>query len=152
MHWKRNFLSQNHSIPIRYTSTTVKWLMVDPEDLFACSRNNAMPFVLFWWRRCCWTLKINGFLLCWNTLGNLFLFVAHRHDWPERFYNGQGGSCHLLWALKLLKLCASKSTLCALAGGVDEKTFCKWSWHVVLAAGNTELISDRTTKNYKISY
>lgn len=35
---------------------------------------------------------------------------------------------HLLWCLMFLKVYASESVLCALAGGVDEKTFRKWTW------------------------
>ena len=35
---------------------------------------------------------------------------------------------HLLWCLLLLKLYAPEATLCSLVGGVDEKTFRKWSF------------------------
>ena len=37
-------------------------------------------------------------------------------------------SFHLLWALMFMKLYCSESVHCALAGGVDEKTFQKWAW------------------------
>ena len=53
---------------------------------------------------------------------------------PCDFTMGKGAkTCHLLWALMLLKLYATEATLCALAGGVDEKTFRKWSWRFVSA-------------------
>jgi hypothetical protein len=35
---------------------------------------------------------------------------------------------HLLWSLMLLKFYAKETTHCAMAGGVDEKSFRKWSW------------------------
>ena len=35
---------------------------------------------------------------------------------------------HLLWGLMFLKLYASEAVHCAISGGVDEKTVCKWSW------------------------
>ena len=38
---------------------------------------------------------------------------------------------HLLWGLMFLKLYASEAVHCAISGGVDEKTFCKWSWFFV---------------------
>ena len=40
---------------------------------------------------------------------------------------------HLLWGLMFLKLYASEVVHCAIAGGVDEKTFRKWSWLFVSA-------------------
>jgi hypothetical protein len=35
---------------------------------------------------------------------------------------------HLLWALMFLKLYVSEHVNCAMAGGVDEKTYRKWTW------------------------
>lgn len=35
---------------------------------------------------------------------------------------------HLLWALLFLKNYCSEAVLCALVGGVDKKTFMKWTW------------------------
>jgi len=53
---------------------------------------------------------------------------------PSEFTMGKGAKCcHLLWALMLLKVYATEATLCALAGGVDDKTFRKWSWRFVSA-------------------
>jgi hypothetical protein len=64
----------------------------------------------------------------------------------EQFHNGQRGkSWHLLWALMLLKLYATEATLCALAGGVDKKAFCKWSWRFVVAIA--ELTPDVVSKH-----
>ena len=40
---------------------------------------------------------------------------------------------HLLWGLMFLKLYVSESVNCALARGVDEKTFRKCSWMFVYA-------------------
>ena len=40
---------------------------------------------------------------------------------------------HLLWGLMFLKLYVSESVNCALAGGIDEKTFWKWNWMSVYA-------------------
>lgn len=42
---------------------------------------------------------------------------------------------HLLWGLMLMNLYASESVLCTLTGGVDEKTFRKWSWIWITAVG-----------------
>lgn len=35
---------------------------------------------------------------------------------------------HLLWSLMFLKEYAHETVHCAMVGGVDEKTFRKWSW------------------------
>ena len=35
---------------------------------------------------------------------------------------------HLLWALMFMKIYAEESVHCGLVGGVDEKTFRKWTW------------------------
>ena len=35
---------------------------------------------------------------------------------------------HLLWGLMFLKLYSSEAVHCGISGGVDEKTFHKWSW------------------------
>lgn len=40
---------------------------------------------------------------------------------------------HLLWSLMFLKLYRSESAHTSIAGGVDEKTFRKWSWILVSA-------------------
>ena len=43
------------------------------------------------------------------------------------------GACpvHLLWCLMFLKIYATEAVLCKMAGGVDEKSFRKWSWMFV---------------------
>jgi len=38
---------------------------------------------------------------------------------------------HLLLCLMFLKIYATEAVLCTMAGGVDEKTFRKWSWMFV---------------------
>lgn len=50
---------------------------------------------------------------------------------------------HLLWALLFLKVYATESVHCALVGGVDEKTFRKWTWIFVhdIAAWERSLVS-----------
>ena len=45
---------------------------------------------------------------------------------------------HLLWALMLLKIYGKEKTLCTLAGGVDKKTFRKWSKEFIVAIANLE--------------
>jgi len=45
---------------------------------------------------------------------------------------------HLLWALMFLKVYATESVHAALAGGVDEKTFRKWSWIFVHGIADLE--------------
>lgn len=45
---------------------------------------------------------------------------------------------HLLWALMFMKIYATEAIHCSLAGGVDEKTFRKWSWEFVHAIANLE--------------
>lgn len=45
---------------------------------------------------------------------------------------------HLLWGLMFLKLYCSESVHCAMAGGVDEKTFRKWAWIFVDAISYLE--------------
>jgi hypothetical protein len=45
---------------------------------------------------------------------------------------------HMLWALMLMKTYAKETTLCSLAGGVDEKTFRDWSWPLVRAIADLE--------------
>ena len=40
---------------------------------------------------------------------------------------------HLLWALMFMKLYSTESVHASLAGGVDEKTFRKWTWIFVEA-------------------
>ncbi len=50
----------------------------------------------------------------------------------------RGKPIHLLWALMFLKLYCAESVHCAMARGVDEKTFQKWSWKFVDAIANLE--------------
>jgi hypothetical protein len=38
---------------------------------------------------------------------------------------------HMLWAFMFLKLYCAESVLAALAGGVHEQTFRKWTWYFV---------------------
>ena len=45
---------------------------------------------------------------------------------------------HLLWTLMLMKIYGKEKTLCTLAGGVDKKTFRKWSKEFVVAIRNLE--------------
>ena len=45
---------------------------------------------------------------------------------------------HLLWALMFMKLYCSESVLAALAGGVHEQTFRKWSWYFVEEIANLQ--------------
>jgi len=45
---------------------------------------------------------------------------------------------HLLWALMFLKVYATEPVHCSLAGGVDEKTFRKWSWMFVHGIADLE--------------
>ena len=45
---------------------------------------------------------------------------------------------HLLWALLFLKSYACDDILCALAGGVDKKTFRKWCWFFIRAVSSIE--------------
>ena len=45
---------------------------------------------------------------------------------------------HLLWALLFLKIYATENVHASLAGGVDHKTFRKWSWIFVKAIANLE--------------
>ena len=52
---------------------------------------------------------------------------------------------HLLWGLMFLKLYVSESVNCALARGVDEKTFRKCSWMFVYAM--SDLAPDDVSKN-----
>lgn len=40
---------------------------------------------------------------------------------------------HLLWALIFMKLYTKESIHASLVGGVNEKTFCKWTWIFVEA-------------------
>jgi len=97
---------------------------------FACSRNDAAPFGSFWWWQCCWSWKYT--VSC--NVGIRSEICSHLWTWdmidPSDFTMGKAGSCHLLWALKLLKLCATASFLCALLLEVR-----KWSWRFV-SAGN----------------
>ena len=52
---------------------------------------------------------------------------------------------HLLWGLMFLKLYVSESVNCALAWGMDEKTFQKWIWMFVYAM--SDLAPDDVSKN-----
>ena len=45
---------------------------------------------------------------------------------------------HLLWALMFMKIYSSEHVHCAMADGVDEKTFWKWAWIFVLAIADLE--------------
>ncbi|GKZ00550.1 hypothetical protein MPSEU_001007400 [Mayamaea pseudoterrestris] len=47
---------------------------------------------------------------------------------PERFIHKRAEPKHLLWGLMLMKLYLPERAIVSLAGGVDEKTFSKWSW------------------------
>jgi hypothetical protein len=40
---------------------------------------------------------------------------------------------HLLWTLMFLKTYAKQKVLCALAGGVSDETFRKWTWNFIHA-------------------
>jgi hypothetical protein len=55
---------------------------------------------------------------------------------------------HLLWGLMFLKLYAAESVHCALAGGVDEKTFRKWCWTFVYAIA--DLAPDFVSLNFHL--
>ena len=46
--------------------------------------------------------------------------------------------CYLLWALILLKVYATETIHCSMVGGVDRKTFRKWSWIFVEAISYLE--------------
>lgn len=46
---------------------------------------------------------------------------------------------HLLWGLLFLKLYANEAALCGMVGGVDEKTFRKWSWTIIEAISGFKL-------------
>ena len=54
---------------------------------------------------------------------------------------------HMLWALMFLKTYAKETTLCSLAGGVDEKTFRDWSWPLVSAIADLEPLIVSTGMN-----
>ena len=58
----------------------------------------------------------------------LWTMLDPLHNLPE-------GSrpCYLLWALILLKVYATEAIHCSIVGGVDRKTFRKWSWIFVEA-------------------
>ena len=52
---------------------------------------------------------------------------------------------HLLWALMFMKVYGKERTLCSLAGGVDKKTYRKWSWKFAIAIAN---LSPSVVRNY----
>ena len=54
--------------------------------------------------------------------------------------------CHLLWSLLLMKVYATEVILCGIVGGVDQKTFIKWSWVFIGALSYLE--SDMASINY----
>ena len=45
---------------------------------------------------------------------------------------------HLLWAFLLMKVYGKEKTLCTIVGGVDKKTFRKWSQEFVVAIADLE--------------
>ena len=58
-----------------------------------------------------------------------------KHDLiPEK-----GNLEHFLWALMQLKVYGKERTMCALAGGVDAKTYRKWTSLFIEAIGSLEL-------------
>ena len=59
--------------------------------------------------------------------------LVRQNELPE-----SGCHYHLLWALMLLKIYGKEKTLCTLAGGVDKKTFRKWSKEFILAIAKLE--------------
>ena len=73
-----------------------------------------------------------GTMIAWDFLGAYDLL-------PE------GGRVeHMLWALMWLKVHGRQRTMCTLAGGVDKKTFTKWSMKFVYALAYLEgvVVSD----------
>ena len=57
---------------------------------------------------------------------------------PESTASAATSVSHMLWALMFLKVYAKESTLSAMAGGVDEKTFRRWAWAFVRAIASLE--------------
>ena len=55
----------------------------------------------------------------------------------EELLNG-AKPVHLLWGLMFLKLYCSEPVLAALAGGVHEQTYRKWSWYFVEQIANLQ--------------
>jgi len=45
---------------------------------------------------------------------------------------------HMLWGLLLMKVYGKEEQHCALAGGVDKKTFRKWAWLFIEAISSLE--------------
>jgi hypothetical protein len=45
---------------------------------------------------------------------------------------------YMLWALLLMKKYTTEQVLCQIAGGVDEKTFRKWTWPFITAIADLE--------------
>lgn len=45
---------------------------------------------------------------------------------------------HLLWTLLFMKTYAKQSVLCSMCGGVDPKTFQKWTWEFIAAISQLE--------------
>ena len=57
----------------------------------------------------------------------------------EFLFLPEGGSMeHFLWSLMLMKVYGKERTLCSLAGGVDPKTFRKWTWQFISAIADLE--------------
>jgi hypothetical protein len=67
------------------------------------------------------------FWAIFGTSPNICSLLWEMLDPTNPMPNGVKGF-HLLWGLMVLKLHASKAVHCAISGGVDEKTVCKWSW------------------------
>ena len=43
-----------------------------------------------------------------------------------------------LYTLMFMKVYAKEGTMCSLAGGIDPKTFRKWTWDIIDAIANLE--------------
>ena len=66
-------------------------------------------------------VSVEIFLTTWNLL-------EKKHYLPP-----DGTIEHMLWALMFMRVYASESVLCALAGGIDKNTFKKWTWPFIEA-------------------
>lgn len=52
---------------------------------------------------------------------------------------------HLLWALLFLKLYATEEVLSGMVGGVDEKTYRRWTWEILRALSE---LKDKVVSSY----
>ena len=68
-----------------------------------------------------------------NVASELWDLLVKENALPE-----SGCYYHILWAFMPLKIYGKEKTLCTLAGGVDKKTFRKWSKEFVVVIGKLE--------------